>query len=175
MLRTPLLRGNGVIFFTYRPVELKGHPDGRAPGDGVGVGAEDVGERGAIRARRLHADDVLIVFEAHAEKYPAVTGRGATDAAGTGEGVDLQLKDPGGEGLRGETGGREGSAPETAANYHLIRGKSLSMEEKSQNIMSISTNMHRQTVRSLLQTRGTFLSITVGDLIYLLQITTHHV
>lgn len=76
------------------------HPDGRALGDGVGVGAKDVGERCAVSARRLRADDVLRVFETHAEKYLAVARRGATNATGAGKGVDLQLEDAGGEGLR---------------------------------------------------------------------------
>lgn len=102
MLKFRLLKRHRVIFVTYRPLEVKGHPDGRAPGDGVGVGAEDLGERGAVRARRLRVDDVLRVFETHAEKYLAVPGLVATDAAGAGERVDLQLEDPGGEGLRGE-------------------------------------------------------------------------
>lgn len=89
-----------MLFVTYRPLEVKGHPDGRALGDGVGVGAEDLCERGPVRARRLWVNDVLRVFEAHAEKYLAVPGRRATDAAGAGEGVDLQLEDPGGESLQ---------------------------------------------------------------------------
>ncbi len=87
-------------FVTYRPLEEKRHPDGRALGDGVGV--ECLSARGAVGARRLRTDDVLRVLEAHAEKYLAVSGRGATDAAGAGEGVDLQLEDPGGEGLGGD-------------------------------------------------------------------------
>lgn len=84
----------GEIFVTYRPLEVEGHPDGRALGDGVGVGAEDLGERVPVRARRLRADDVLRVFETHAEKYLTVPGRVATEVAGAGEGVDLQLEDP---------------------------------------------------------------------------------
>lgn len=95
-----LLERKRVISVTYRPLEVKGHPDGRAPGDGVGVGAEDLGERGAVSARRLRVDDVLRVLQAHAEKYLAVPGLVAADAAGAGEGVDLQLEDPGAEGLR---------------------------------------------------------------------------
>lgn len=91
-----------VIFVTYRPLEVKRHPDGRALGDGVGVGAEDLSERGAVGARRLRVDDVLGMLETHAEKNLAVPGGGATDTAGAGEGVDLQLEDPGGESLRGE-------------------------------------------------------------------------
>lgn len=123
-----LLKKKGVIFVTYRPLEVKGHPDGRAPGDGVGVGAEDLGKRGAVRARRLRVDDILVVLEAHAEKYLAVPRLGETDAAGAGEGVDLQLEDPGGEGLRGEGGDREGSAPET--KHQLMRRECV--EENAQ-------------------------------------------
>lgn len=87
---------------TYRPLEVEGHPDVRDVG-GFGVGAKDVGERGAVRARRLRAD-VLRVFETHAEKYLTVARRRATDAAGAGEGVDLQLEDSGGQRLGGGTG-----------------------------------------------------------------------
>lgn len=105
MLKLRLLKTSRVTFSTYRPLEVKGHPDGRAPGDGVGVGAEDLSERGPVRARGLRVDHVLRVFEAHPEKDLAVPGRVATDAPGAGEGVDLQLEDPGGEGLRG--GGAE--------------------------------------------------------------------
>lgn len=97
-----LLDRTRVIFVTYRPLEVKRHPDGRALGDGVGVGAEDLSERGAVGARRLRVDDVLGMLETHAEKNLAIRGGGATDTAGAGEGVDLQLEDPGGEGLRGE-------------------------------------------------------------------------
>lgn len=97
-----LLDRTRVIFVTYRPLEVKRHPDGRALGDGVGVGAEDLSERGAVGARRLRVDDVLGMLETHAEKNLAVPGGGATDTAGAGEGVDLQLEDPGGESLRGE-------------------------------------------------------------------------
>ena len=79
---------------------MNGHPDGRALGDGVGVGVEDLGGRGAVRARRLRVDDVLRVLEADAEKDLAVPGLVGADAAGAGEGVDLQLEDPGGKGLR---------------------------------------------------------------------------
>lgn len=80
---------------------MDGDPDGRALGDGVGVGTKGVGERGAVGARRLRVDDVLRVFETHAEKYLTVERRGATHAAGAGEGVDLQLEYAGGEGLGG--------------------------------------------------------------------------
>lgn len=84
---------------TYRPLEVDGHPDGGALGDGVGVGTEGVGERGAVRARGLRVDDVLRVFETHAEKYLTLERRGAR------EGVDLQLEHAGGEGLGGQRGG----------------------------------------------------------------------
>lgn len=111
VLKLRLLKRTRVIFVTYRPLEVKGHPDGRALGDGVGVSAEDLGERGAVCARRLRVDDVLRVLETHAEKYLAVLG--LADTAGAAEGVDLQLEDPGGEGLRGaEEWGREGSNTE---------------------------------------------------------------
>lgn len=78
-----------VIFLTYRPLEVKGHPDGRALGNGDGVGTEDIGERGAVRARRLGVDYILRVFETHAEKYPTVSGLEAAFAAGGGQGLDL--------------------------------------------------------------------------------------
>lgn len=108
-----------MIFLTYRPLEKKRHPDGRALGYGVRVGVQDLGERGAVGARRLRVDDVLRVFEAHAEKDLAVPGLVATDAAGAGEGVDLQLEDPGGERLR-EGGHRAGgSCTESEREYHL--------------------------------------------------------
>lgn len=84
---------------TYRPLEAKGHLDVRDVGEGFGVGAKDVGERGAVRARWLRVDDVLRVFETHAEKYLTVVRRRATNAAGAGEGVDLQLEDSGGQRL----------------------------------------------------------------------------
>lgn len=88
---------------TYRPLEVERHPDGRARGDGFGVCAEDLRERGAVRARRLRVDNVLRVLEAHAEKHLAVPGLEAAGAVGAGEGVDFQLEDPGGEDLmRGE-------------------------------------------------------------------------
>lgn len=83
---------------------MKRHPDGRAAGDGVGVGAEDLGERGAVRARRLRVNDVLRVLEADAEEDLAVPGLVATDAAVAGERVDLQLEDPGGACLKGGVG-----------------------------------------------------------------------
>lgn len=91
-----------MIFVTYRPLEVKGHPDGRALGDGVGVGAEDLCERGPVRARRLRVDDLLRVFETHTEKDLAFPGLVATHSAGAGEGLDLQLEEAGGEGLRVE-------------------------------------------------------------------------
>lgn len=91
---------------TYRPFERDGDPDGCAVGDGVGVGPEGVGERGAVGARGLRVDDVLRVLETHAEKYLTVARRGATDAAGAGEGVDLQLEYSGGGGLGGAERGQ---------------------------------------------------------------------
>lgn len=84
---------------SYRPLEGERHRDGRAPGDGVWVGAEDLGERGAVGARRLRVVDVLRVLEAYAEKDVAVTGLVAANAAGAAEGVDLQLEDSRREGL----------------------------------------------------------------------------
>lgn len=83
---------------------MDGDPDGCTLGDGVGVGSKGVGERGAVRARRLRVDDVLRVFETHAEKYLTFERRGATEAAGAGEGVDLQLEYAGGAGLGAESG-----------------------------------------------------------------------
>lgn len=53
------------------------------------------------------------MHEAHSEKYLAVLCGGATNTPGTGEGVDLELEDPRGEGLRGGQRDREGSAPGT--------------------------------------------------------------
>lgn len=73
-----------MTFLTYRPLEVKGHPDGRALGDGDGVGTENTSEPGAVRARRLGVDYILRVFETHAEKYPTVSGLVAADVAGGG-------------------------------------------------------------------------------------------
>lgn len=86
---------------TYRPLEEKLHSYGLSLGDGVGVGVEDIRERFAVRARRLRLNNVLRVFEAHAEKNQAVLRLLATDAAGAGEGVDLELENSGGKSLRG--------------------------------------------------------------------------
>lgn len=87
---------------TYRPLEEKRHSYGLSLGDGVGVGVEDIRERFAVRARRLRLNNVLRVFEAHAEKNQAVLRLLATDAAGAGEGVDLELENSGGKSLRGQ-------------------------------------------------------------------------
>lgn len=76
---------------------MKKHPDGRATGDGFGVRAEDVRERGPVRARGLRVDNVLRVFEANPEKDLAIPGLEATNSPRAGEGVDFQLKDSGGE------------------------------------------------------------------------------
>lgn len=111
-------RSKGVASFgTYRPLEVEGHPDVRDVGEGFGVGAKDVGERGAVRARRLRVDDVLRVFETHAEKYLTVVRGRAANAAGAGEGVDLQLEDSGGQRLRGGQGQR--------TTYQQLRTKVL--------------------------------------------------
>lgn len=91
-----------MIFVTYRPLEVKGHPDGSALRDGFRVGAEDLGERGPVRARRLRVDNVLRVFETHTEKDLAFPGLVTAHTTGAAEGVDLQLEEAGGEGLRVE-------------------------------------------------------------------------
>lgn len=105
-----------VIFVTYRPLESDGHRDGRALGNRVGVGAKDVGERGAVCARRLRTDDVLPVFEAHAKKELAVPGLVATEATGAFEGVDLQFEGPSGDCLGRGGGQLDGGGSNSGAN-----------------------------------------------------------
>lgn len=100
MKRHRAVRSRYSGFITYRPFEVKRHSERRALGDGVGVGAQDLCERGAVRARRLRVNVVLRVFEAHAEKNEAALGLVGTDAAGAGEGIDLELEDSVGESLK---------------------------------------------------------------------------
>lgn len=69
---------------TYRPLEVKGNPDGLALGHGDRVGSEYVSEPGAVGARGLRVDHVLRVLQTHAEKYPTVPGLLAAEAAGSG-------------------------------------------------------------------------------------------
>lgn len=137
-------RGRRVIPGTYRPLEVKRHRDGRAGGDGGGVGTEDLGQRGAVGAWRLRVDDVLRVLETHAEKYLTVLRRGPTDAAGTGEGVDLQLEEPGGEDLRGQGGRQRRDKPSAAGmktrnveEQHKTRKHTFSRENAPRVFISV--------------------------------------
>lgn len=99
----------------HRPLEVEGHADGLALADGVGVRADDLGDRGPVGARRLGVDDVLRVLEADAEKDLALVRlvvAAPTHTLRAGEGVDLQLEHPRGEDLEEEEEeGRDGSEP----------------------------------------------------------------
>lgn len=78
---------------------MKGHPDGRAAGDGGVVGPDHVGVSGAKGAGRLRGDHILWVLQTNPEEYVAVAVSSA-DALRRVEGVDLQLKHTRGQHLQ---------------------------------------------------------------------------
>lgn len=127
---------------TYRPLEGKRHSDGRALGDGVGVGVEDIRERVAVRARRLRVNNVLRVFEANAEKNQAVLRLSATDAAGAGEGVDLELENSGGESLRGAKRGEGSPGAKTHTHTSLQNGARLHHKPDTRDFCSAACPKH---------------------------------
>lgn len=83
----------------YRPLEVKGHPDGRAAGNGGVIGPDNVGVSGAKGAGRLCGDHILRVFQANPKKYMTVPVSSA-DALRRVEGMNLQLKHTGGQYLQ---------------------------------------------------------------------------
>lgn len=127
---------------TYRPLELKLHSYGLSLGDGVGVSVEDIRERFAVRARRLRLNNVLRVFEAHAEKNQAVLRLLATDAAGAGEGVDLELENSGGKSLRGAKRGEGSPGAKTHTNSSLQNGARLHHKPDARGFCSAACPKH---------------------------------
>lgn len=85
----------------YRPFEVERHSDGVAAGDGGVVGPDHVGVSGSEGAGRLCGDHVLRVLEADPEEYVTVPVPSA-DALRRVEGMDLELKDTGGNHLEGD-------------------------------------------------------------------------
>lgn len=75
----------------YRPLEVEGHSDGGAVGDGSRFGSHHSGLPRAEGAGRLGGDYVLRVLETDAEKDVAVAGSPAEAARGAKR-VHLQLK-----------------------------------------------------------------------------------
>lgn len=75
----------------YRPLEVEGHFDWGAAGDGGMIGPDHVGVPRPEGAGGLRRDHVLRVLEADSEEYVAVPVSPA-DALGRVEGMDLQFK-----------------------------------------------------------------------------------
>lgn len=86
----------------YRPLEVKGHSDGRAAGDGGVIGPDDVGLPRAEGAWRLRWDHIFRVLEADSEEYVTVSVSPA-DALSRVVRVDFQLKHAGRENLKHQT------------------------------------------------------------------------